>query len=121
MKRPCLLPAVLLAVPAFAADLPCTTAAPTWDSREVACRVPAAQRYVFTARFSGGHDDTMARLQPQLDGAPIACDAGSKTDLVGEDGDVSLHCAFTVERAAELRVTVRWSHAEYTAAALAAR
>ena len=81
----------------------------------------APQRYVFTARFSGGHDDTMARLQPQIDGAPLACEAGSKTELVGEEGDVSLHCAFTGVREAELRVTVRWSHAEYTDAALAVR
>jgi hypothetical protein len=121
MTRSPLLLAALLAGPAFAAELPCTTAAQTWNSREVACRVPAAQRYVFTARFSGGHDDTMARLQPLLDGAPLACEAGSKTELVGEDGDVSLHCAFAVERAGDLRVTVRWSHAEYTAAALATR
>jgi hypothetical protein len=91
------------------------------DRRDIACKfsVSAAPRQVrFTANFSGSHDDTMASMTATLDGAVLACDAGSKTDLMGEDGDVSLHCRFTLvaQAGAErvLNVALAWRHAQYT-------
>ena len=89
------------------------------DYKHVLCTFPEAtepRSYTFVARFSGGHDDTSARLEPTIDHKPMACDTGSKTDLFGEDGDVELHCRFAAPRAAgaELRVLIRWSHAEFT-------
>ncbi len=52
-----------------------------------------------------------------LDGAPLLCDAGSKTRLFGEDGDVSLECRFQIKAKAGVKlllgVTLLWSHAQY--------
>ena len=60
----------------------------------------------------------MASMTLSLDGAPLACEQGSKTQLMGEDGDVSLECRFSLADAAGtkrvLKVLLRWSHAQYT-------
>jgi hypothetical protein len=87
------------------------------DIRIVACRFPAGRPHRFTARFSGGHDDTSASLAATLDGQATDCDPDSKMRLFAEDGDVSLHCRVTAAGAASgvhtLVVTVLWSHAQY--------
>jgi hypothetical protein len=99
----------------------CESQAPGGDTRDITCPLKAsgaAQRFRFKANFSGGHDDTMASMTATLDGAPLACEQGSKTSLMGEDGDVSLECRFSIgERPPGerfLRVTVSWRHAQYT-------
>lgn len=102
-----------------ASQAACEIASQTYDSREVACAIPASaesRRFEFIARFSGGHDDTRASIRPSLNGQPLVCDEGSKTSLFAEDGDVSLQCRFSApaDAGARLLVTVRWSHAEYT-------
>src|SRR5262245_61988655 len=85
------------------------------DALRVECVLdPAgsAQRYRFRANFSGGHDDTTASMTLTVDGAPLACDAGSKTSLQGEDGDVTLECRFprpkTVGASPVLGVLLIW-------------
>ncbi len=104
-----------------AEKLACETQASAWDSRSFNCPVKAtgaAQRLRFVAHFSGGHDDTIASITTTtLNGAPLTCEAGSKTRLMGEDGDVILDCRISVkENAATLMVlgvALAWSHAEY--------
>lgn len=91
------------------------------DHRAIKCPLKASaadQRFRFKANFSGGHDDTNARMTATLDGAPLACAKGSKTSLFGEDGDVSLECRFAIDGKAGAAhvfgVTLLWSHAQYT-------
>ncbi len=91
------------------------------DRRDITCAVKApsaAQRLRFKAHFSGSHDDTTAAMALTLDGAPLACDPGSKTYLEGEDGDVALECRFSIAPGASATRSVRallsWHHAEYT-------
>jgi hypothetical protein len=98
------------------------------DALQVTCplgRSASVQRFRFTANFSGGHDDTTASMTPTLDGASLACEPGSKTSLIGEDGDVSVDCAFTVGEAPGttrvLQVLLKWRHAQYTDFSLVAR
>lgn len=106
--------------PMPAEDRPsCESHAPRWDRRDIRCPMSASgivRHFRFTARFSGSHDDTTASLRPTIDGAPLACDTGSKTELMGEDGDVSLECRFSVSAGPTqvLRVMLSWHHAEYT-------
>ena len=102
-------------------SLTCTEEAQTYDSKVVLCAIPQlteTRSYRFIARFSGGHDDTRASIQTSLDGRPLTCEDGSKTESFAEDGDISLNCRFVLSGAPgihpSLRVTVRWSHAEYT-------
>ena len=106
----------------------CAVEAPTFNSKEVTCTIPVqvtARAYEFVVNFSGGHDDTLASMAPMLDANPLVCGSGSKLELSGEDGDVSLRCRFAVAGApggaSRLRVLVHWSHAEYTNHELAAR
>ncbi len=91
------------------------------DHREFKCPLNTSgtnQRFRFKARFSGGHDDTSAKLTATLDELPLACEGGSKTSLLGEDGDGVLECRFSInEKAGTARllgVTLVWSHAQYT-------
>jgi hypothetical protein len=118
---------------ACAADLKTTTAAgsnkqrcesssPGGDFRDISCPLDVAsapRRFRFKVDFSGGHDDTMASMALSIDGAPLECGQGSKTQLMGEDGDVSLECRFSIANPAGarpvLRVLLKWSHAQYTA------
>lgn len=119
---------VSTALPAHAADVgpslsmraACSETSRLNDRREFACTIaPAggARLLRFEARFTGGHDDTSASIEPVLDDQPLRCDAGSKTRLLGEDGDVSLHCDFSApppgSQPAVFKVLVKWSHAEY--------
>ena len=91
------------------------------DIRTIRCKLTAsakARLYRFKANFSGGHDDTIASLRARLDGAPLECDATSKTSLMGEDGDVSLACNFALAQRSDVEhvfdVTLSWGHAQYT-------
>lgn len=104
----------------------CDATTPRPDRLSVACALDGrAQRLVFTARFSGSHDDTTASLQATLDGQALGCDAGSKTSLSGEEeGDVELVCRVTLPArdgaARRLQVLLAWHHAQYTGFGLAA-
>lgn len=104
----------------FSPSEACSVSSPTYDTREVQCQFPKtkfARKFRFKANFSGGHDDTMARLEPFIGNSPLNCDEGSKTHLFAEDGDVSLWCIFSVADPIQgggiFKVTIRWSHAEY--------
>jgi hypothetical protein len=122
MRRFAAFPVLLAA----AGALPCAAAEPGactssnatgGDIRVVTCTLAGPGAWRFLANFGGGHDDTSASLTVTLDGRPAACDAGSKTSLFGEDGDVGLACriAAAPDAAAPrtLVVTVLWSHAQY--------
>ena len=98
----------------------CESQTPGGDFVQFSCLLPARgseQRWRFKADFAGGHDDTSASMTLVLDDAPLNCEAGSKTRLFGEDGDVSLVCRFRVRGVAGARpvlaVTLLWSHAQY--------
>lgn len=117
------LPAVLCALfaaPASAAPPAqpgCTALTQTWQSVELACPLEAAapRRWRFAADFSGSHDDTELSLTPTLDGKPLACEPGSKTESNGEDGEVMLECRIALPPSAggALRMQLRWYHATY--------
>ena len=99
----------------------CESRAVAGDTRDISCPLNASgtlQRFCFKASFSGGHDDTVASMTPSLDGVPLACEEGSKTSLMGEDGDVNLECKFSITQSAGtdhvLTVTLSWGHAQYT-------
>lgn len=109
-------------LPALAgpAALPCTVVNVGFDNSNFDCPIPptdVAQRFRFKANFSGGHDDTRAAMVASLDGTARPCDEGSKTELMGEDGEVSLECRFSVAAGAgeahRLSFKVTWSHAQY--------
>ena len=98
----------------------CEMTGPGYDSHDIKCSLHgtgATQRLRFKANFSGSHDDTMASMTVTLDGAPLACDKGSKTSLMGEDGEVSLECRFSISEKAGtnkvLDATVSWRHAQF--------
>ena len=98
----------------------CESQAPGYDSLLIQCPITASARPMrlrLKVNFSGGHDDTMASMTTSLDDTPLVCDKGSKTSLMGEDGDVSLDCGFVVAEKPGtkkvLRVKVSWSHAQY--------
>lgn len=99
----------------------CESLTPRNERREISCALKSAtatQRFRFKAHFSGSHDDTTAALKLTLDGAPLACEPGSKTYLEAEDGDVALECRFSIAPGAgsthSLRAQLSWHHAEYT-------
>ncbi len=101
--------------------LPCESTLLHDGARQVQCPLSGAgekQAFSFRADFSGGHDDTEASMKLLFEGMPVACDTGSKTSLMGEDGDVSLVCLFSVmpspRPSAALEVSIRWRHAQYT-------
>lgn len=97
----------------------------TISERDIVCHMtsPEARSFRFKADFSGSHDDTTASLEASLDGQPLQCMEGSKTELAGEDGDVSLLCRFALAGSPDSRrVTVRLSfrHAQFVDFQLAA-
>jgi hypothetical protein len=109
------------AAPQSARTVACSSTSTGGDLRAFTCPLGATgtlQRFRFKANFSGGHDDTMASLTATLNGAPFACDAGSKTRLMGEDGEVSLECRISIQEKAGtqhvLGIVLLWSHAQYT-------
>lgn len=99
--------------------LACTLENVTYDSKEIVCPLPQQSPgaiYRLQVNFSGGHDDTQASLAPTLNDTALSCGEASKTRLIGEDGNVSLYCAFRQARSDAkqvLRAKVTWSHAEY--------
>lgn len=102
-------------------QLTCAPQETGYDSLVVECPLSGTatpQRLRFKANFSGSHDDTMVSMATTLDEAPLVCDKDSKISLMGEDGDVSLHCDFSLAANPGtknvLRVKVTWSHAQYT-------
>lgn len=120
--RPILLAVCLifLSLQTLAAEPTCSTQSQAFDSQEIACELPATtepRHFEFVARFSGGHDDTRASIEPAMNGKPLSCNQDSKLELFGEYGDVSVYCRFTVpssKSGSALSVTIRWSHAQYT-------
>jgi hypothetical protein len=128
--------AVLIAFPVLAAEsallatMPpprCVTQPSPGDLLTVTCPLPAAstdRRYRFKVDFAGGHDDTMAAIALTANGEPIACGEGSKTRLMGEDGDVSLECRFrlsgTFRESTDIGAVIKWSHAQYVGFSLVA-
>lgn len=99
----------------------CSGQTPGGDEVSIECSLPSVasgQLLVFTANFSGGHDDTKASMQLLVDDVPAPCASDSKLGLFGEDGDVSLYCRLPARdlRAARgpLRVLLQWSHAQYS-------
>lgn len=102
-------------------NIQCESPAAAGDTRDISCPLKASgtlQRLRFRANFSGGHDDTIASMRASLDGVPLACEEGSKTSLMGEDGDVNLECRFSINQSAGtdhvMTVTLSWGHAQYT-------
>jgi len=59
----------------------------------------------------------MASLALRLDGASQNCEEGRKTRLVGEDGEVTLVCLFSIPgRNAKRHLfesIISWTHAQY--------
>lgn len=103
---------------ATSSTLECRTEPNGQDSVIVSCALPdISARYNFVARWSGGHDDTIASLTTRLDTRPLPCDVGSKLHLTGEDGDVSLACRFATAPSAaaarQFQVTIKWTHAHF--------
>ena len=105
----------------------CQSQSPGGDFVQFSCPLPASLtegHWRFRAYFAGGHDDTSASMAPTLDDAALDCDAGSKTRLFGEDGDVILECRFRVPGSAGpspvLGVALLWSHAQYVRTELVA-
>lgn len=115
------------AVPTSPVGSHCVLREPTFDSREVECSLSGGtepHRYALTVNFAGGHDDTMAKMAPMINGAPAACEEGSKTSLMGEDGDVSLLRLFTAwgsAKGSSFVATFTWSHAQYVSYSFLAR
>lgn len=117
--------AIVAAGGASAANVvPCEqTAVGANGQQQVSCVLDRpATAFRFRANFSGGHDDTKASMTVTVDGTPHRCDDGSKTSLIGEDGDVSLECMISFAKAPPMRrvlgVTLLWYHAEYVDAEL---
>lgn len=130
MRRAALFLSGLLHMSSYGAssEPSCGVDSQTFDSKDVLCTFPQAagsRSYEFIAKFSGGHDDTRASIQTILDGKPLTCEDGSKKELFAEDGDVSLYCRFVIPGGpasdSRLKVTIRWSHAEFTDFRLAGR
>ncbi|MEE8616460.1 MAG: hypothetical protein V3V71_15945 [Roseateles sp.] len=87
------------------------------EEAEAVCVLPTLQtdRAVrFQALFLGSHDDSLVSLRlVTLDGAPISCKEGSKTESRFEDGDVTLEYAVTSpapRSGGELKVKIAMHH-----------
>lgn len=104
-----------------AVKLQCESQTPGGDALDVKCPLSASgetQRFRFKVDYSGGHDDTSASLTATLNEQPLVCEEGSKVELMGEEGEVSLLCNFSIKGTAGtkqvLAVKLKWSHAQYT-------
>jgi hypothetical protein len=115
---------VSFAGPPAATSMPnnvsCDSPVQLGEVREVKCAISGTGNVLklrFTVSFLGGHDDTMASLKASEDGNPTECEKGSKTNLVGEDGEVSLFCNLSLlhepDSSHALEFTARWTHAQY--------
>jgi hypothetical protein len=103
----------------------CKSSRPEYgDTMHVQCALRTSEaptKFKFEVRFLGGHDDTRASLSASLNGKPLSCEEGSKPQLEGEFGEVSIHCQFSSKDAQELEVDVQWYHAQYSDFVLEAR
>lgn len=109
-----------LAVASTQDNVSCDSPAQVGEVREVTCSIKGTGNVLnlrFTVNFLGGHDDTMASLKASEDGNPMECEQGSKTSLVGEDGEVSLFCNLSLGYARgsshALAFIARWTHAQF--------
>ena len=116
-----LAPAAEALTPAGGKSLTCDSQSAGGDLIEFKCPLEATgavQRFRVKANFAGSHDDTTASITSTLNDAPLVCDVGSKTQLMGEDGDVSLECKFQIKEKTGtkllLGVSLLWSHAQFT-------
>lgn len=112
----------------FAPAEACSVTASSYESRDVQCHFPQSQtgrKFRLKANFTGGHDDTSARLETFMNGAPLDCDADSKKNLFAEDGDISLWCTFTPAGTAQgdatVDVQIHFSHARFVDYEIAAQ
>lgn len=108
--------------PAFAQSAPdtgpCQRELQPGDMHEFTCPLkayPAAQKFHFVARVSGGHDDSSSLLVVSHGDQDVTCAPGSKVASEGEDGDITLDCRFTLPAAAlkapgKLVVRLKASH-----------
>ena len=101
--------------------LSCESQPSGYDAQVMQCPLIATaspQRLRFKTNFSGSHDDTSVSMTATLNNAPLPCDKDSRMSLMGEDGDVSLHCNFSLAEKPGtkhvLRIRATWSHAQYT-------
>ncbi len=108
--------------PAFAQSEPdngpCQRELQPGDMHEFICALkayPAAQKFHFVVRVTGGHDDSSSLLVVRHGDQDVACAPGSKVGSEGEDGDITLDCRFTLPAAAlkapgKLEVRLKASH-----------
>ena len=118
----CIAALACAAAPAFAQSAPdtgpCQRELQPGDMHEFICPLkayPAAQKFHFVARVSGGHDDSSSLLAVSHGDQDVACAPGSKVGSEGEDGDITLDCRFTLPAAAlkapgKLVVRLKASH-----------
>ena len=113
--------------PAGAAEGParCSAVRVPTDSQDVTCLLDPSmggKPLRFVAEFGGSHDDTRLKLEATLDGEPLTCGAGSRTELFAEDGVVHLDCRFTAAAgrgaARVLKVALTVNHAQYVSAGI---
>ena len=107
----------------------CTAVRVPTDSQDVTCVLDptvVGRPLRFVAEFGGSHDDTKLSLVATLDGEPLTCGAGSRTDLFAEDGIVHLDCRFRVVAPAAgtirpvLRIALTVHHAQYASSSVEA-
>ena len=91
------------ATPAVSAASVCQSAAPNDEEATAVCALPvslAGKNVRFKARFLGSHDDSKVSIRSvTLNGMPVTCRTGSKTESSFEDGVVTLDCGFGVPAA----------------------
>ena len=91
------------ATPAVSAASVCQSAAPNDEEATAVCALPvslAGKNVRFKARFLGSHDDSKVSIRSvTLNGMPVTCRTGSKTESSFEDGEVTLDCGFGVPAA----------------------
>ncbi|MGQ3052958.1 MAG: hypothetical protein ACT6S0_14345 [Roseateles sp.] len=118
-----LFPVLLLAVltpmasaaPSVPAALACQSTVLNDEQAEAVCSLPgsfAGKDVRFKAHFLGSHDDSIVSLRlPTLNGAPVICRPGSKTESRFEDGEVTLDCGFVApEKPASVKVNISLHH-----------
>jgi hypothetical protein len=86
---------------------PCASTELNTQELQAVCTVPAAptpRPLRIQAHFLGSHDDSVVSLKPPtLNGVPMPCGAGSKTESTYEDGEVTLDCRLLAPAAGEPR------------------
>jgi hypothetical protein len=97
-----------------AAPLGCESLLVNEQELNAVCVVPrsmASNTFRFKAHFLGSHDDSTVSIRwTQLDGMPVACRPGSKTESRFEGGEVTLDCGFmAAARSADRRLEIKIS------------